>query len=377
MTAPGAPAVVTPAEATEGCRYCWMCRHVCPVGHVTHRETYTPHAWALTIESVARGQLTWNRETVDVLYACADCGLCRTHCVTDRPLPDAIAAARTDVTGAGLAAPVVYDIDAKLRASGNPYGAEAPAAAREIADVALLVGDAGAGLSPQTLEAAVVLLNAAGILALPIAVSRSTGWLPSSLGLRSTAAALGEALIAEVLQTEAREVIVMSAADRWAIEHVYPDRLGLTWPAGVVVRDLTTVLHEAHAAGRLRFQAPAGDVRPYAYHDPCHAPRLARDHAAPRALLAAALGAAEARPLFWREGRAHPCGAIGGLEFTHPTIAADLAGARLVDARAAGAGWLIADDPGCLHHLQAHAGDGMPVRGLFEVLAERLDEGDR
>ena len=37
-----------PIEAVHGCRYCWMCRHVCPVGHVTHRETHTPHAWALS-----------------------------------------------------------------------------------------------------------------------------------------------------------------------------------------------------------------------------------------------------------------------------------------------------------------------------------------
>jgi Fe-S-cluster-containing hydrogenase component 2 len=66
-----APAGAEP-RTTENCRFCWMCRHVCPVGHVTHRETLTPHAWALTIESVARGQLSWNAETSGVMYACAD-----------------------------------------------------------------------------------------------------------------------------------------------------------------------------------------------------------------------------------------------------------------------------------------------------------------
>ena len=47
-----------PVPTTENCRFCWMCRQACPVGHVSHRETYTPHAWALTIESVKRGQLS-------------------------------------------------------------------------------------------------------------------------------------------------------------------------------------------------------------------------------------------------------------------------------------------------------------------------------
>ena len=77
-------------QTTEGCRYCWMCRHACPVGHVTARETYTPHAWALLIESVARKQIAWNRESADVMFACADCGLCQAHCATDQPLPDAL-----------------------------------------------------------------------------------------------------------------------------------------------------------------------------------------------------------------------------------------------------------------------------------------------
>lgn len=363
-------AQVTPAEATEGCRYCWMCRHVCPVGHVTHRETYTPHAWALTIESVARGQLTWNREAVDVLYACADCGLCRTHCVTDRPLPDAIAAARAEVAGARLAAPVVYEIDEKLRTFANPYGVKAPAASPQTGDVALLVGDAGHCSSPATVDAAVALLRAAGVTPVQIGSGRSTGWLSSSLGLRDTAVALGTALIDEVRAAGAKEVLVLSVADRWAIERVYPDRLGLSWPAEVVVKDVTTMLHEAFQAGRLRFKS-GGSAPAYAYHDPCHAPRVVRDHAAPRALLDAALGGASARQPFWRETRAHPCGAIGGLEFTHPAIAGELAAARAADARAAGAEWLVTDDPGCLHHLRSRA-DGVEVHGLHELLAARV-----
>ena len=83
---------------TENCRYCLMCRHVCPVGHVTHLETLTPHGWGLTIESVKRGLLTWNAETINVLYSCADCGACRANCVTDQPLPDAIASARAEAS---------------------------------------------------------------------------------------------------------------------------------------------------------------------------------------------------------------------------------------------------------------------------------------
>ena len=32
----------------ENCRYCLMCRHADPLGHVTHLETLTPRGIALT-----------------------------------------------------------------------------------------------------------------------------------------------------------------------------------------------------------------------------------------------------------------------------------------------------------------------------------------
>jgi Fe-S oxidoreductase len=357
--------------ATENCRFCWMCRQVCPVGHVTSRETLTPHAWALTIESVKRGQLTWNRETAGVMYACADCGLCRSHCVTDQPLPDAIAAARADIVRRGLAPDVVADIDRRLRAHGNPYSSESPAASARKGPVALFVGDAGRYRSARSVEAAVKLLEAIGIDAVPMCSGRSNGLLANALGLTETAETLGRAVLEDVAASGAREVLVLAPADRWTFEYVYPHRLGLTWPSAVAVREVTDVLAGAVAEGRLRFER-RGDEESYGYHDPCHAPRVAADRVAPRALLAAALGASGARNLFWRGSRAHPCGAVGGLEFTSPDIARRLAEARLADAASAGVRVLITEDPTCVAHLSAHGRVGLAVTGLYELLAGRL-----
>jgi Fe-S oxidoreductase len=123
-------------------------------------------------------------------------------------------------------------------------------------------------------------------------------------------------------------------------------------------------------AGRLRFRSASDDAA-WGYHDPCHAPRVGRDPAAPRALLAAALGPSSAQDLFWRAERAHPCGAIGGLELTQPDIAAELARARIADAHAAGATLLVSDDPECVAHLQRHAADDMTVVSLYELLESR------
>lgn len=358
-----------PAQTTDGCRYCWMCRQSCPVGHVTSRETLTPHAWALLIESVKRGVIAWNAETADVLYQCADCGLCQSHCATDRPLPQAIALARAEVAAAGLAPDAVYALRDALQADARR---STPAAAGPVraGEVALFVGHHGRRRA-AAVEAASRLLAAAGIAAVRIGEGCDTGVLASALGFPDIARAQAEAAIAAVTTSGAREVLVFGPGDRYAFERLFTERLGVTWPEGVTVREVTSALADSLATGALRiaFRAGAGS---FAYHDPCHTTRVHRDHAQPRALLAAALGDDGARRLFWRENRAHPCGSVGALSHTHPALADQLSDARLADAAAAGATVLVTDDPSCLEHLQSRSASRVSVVGLYELLAERL-----
>lgn len=369
MSAPARQAVPV-VEVTEGCRFCWMCRQACPVGHVTASETLTPHGWALAIASVKRGTLAWNAESADVLYKCADCGLCRAHCVTDQPLPEAIALARVAVAEAGLAPKAAYDLQRRLEEWGGAHG-PAGAATRDTGEVGIFVGDAGGAAGAGTLDAAVALLDAAGIRTVRVAPGRSTGAVASSLGFPSTARALADAVIGDVEASRCRTLLVLGPGERYAFERLYRDRLNVAWPAGVEVREVTGVLADALAGGRLAFRRTDAE-RPYAYQDPDETARLGRDGAAPRALLAAALGAAGERRLFWRDGRAHPTGAGGGLDVTQPELAAALAQARFADARAAGATLLVTEDPASLQMLQRHRPPDIEVAGLYELLRDHM-----
>ena len=108
-----------PIKTTDLCRYCLMCRHVCPVTTVTHNEITSPHGWGTLISSVSRGLLSWNDDSVDRLYQCADCGMCRSHCVTDQPLPLAINASRANVVAENKAPAAVVDPSA-VRNSLDP-----------------------------------------------------------------------------------------------------------------------------------------------------------------------------------------------------------------------------------------------------------------
>ena len=338
-----------------------MCRHVCPVGHVTSRETLTPHAWALTIESVRRQQLAWNDETAAVMYACADCGLCRTHCVTDQPLPDAIVDARADIVRHGKAPAAVLEFQKHLEAA-------LPAVDVPRADRILFVGRERRSAGSTEVAAALRLLDAASLAVEPAGEHASTGLVASSLGLVDLAARLARDLVAAIEASGAREILVLGPADKWTFEYVYPTRLGVPWPADVIVTEVTTALASAHGNGSLHLSRRLG--LPPAYHDPCHSPRTGRDGKAPRRLLGAIYGDQAGPELFWRETRAHPCGAIGGLDITQPDLARRLALARLKDAAHSGAATLVTDDPLCLAHLSANAESDVTVVGLFSQLAQ-------
>jgi Fe-S oxidoreductase len=357
-------------DTTENCRYCLMCRHTCPVGYGTHNETLTPHGWGLTIASVKRGLLTWNAETVDVLYSCADCGNCRAHCVFDQPLPDAIAAARAEVAAMKLAPQVVYKLDELFHKWGNPYQPQAPEPVSTTGDVALWVGDEARYLWPSALEAALKLLKAVGVEPVLIGAGRSNGFLASSLGLAETAKTLAQAVLDDVKASGATRLLVLSPGDAFAFRRLYIERLGIEWPDGVDVQEVTVLLAEKVDAGALKIKL-LDDERPYTYLDPTQTVRVPDRVEAPRKLLSALYG----RPgleVFWRKDRAHPAGNTA-LQFTQPELSQQLTMGRLYDALGAGARRVICEDPGTLNALKPGAEQvKLEVQGLYELLAGQL-----
>jgi len=353
---------------TEGCRYCLMCRHVCPVTRVTFNEATSPHGWALEIASVRRGLLAWNAETTDRLYQCADCGLCRAFCVTDQPLPDAIVAARAEVVAAGQAPAAVAEIDAALRRWGNVYGVAAPSPeATEWAETAILVGSAAFLREWESVGAARRLLEHAGVGHTLAAVGRSSGYLAYTLGLHPTARDLARATVEELDHIGCQRLVVFSPQQAHMLRHVYP-LLGAPLPELIEVIELTVLLAALLDEGRLKLRRANLEL---VYHDPCQTPRIDGRWRAPRRLLEA-LTTQRPREGFWREQRAAPCGASGGLPWTQPELAAGLARAALADATRDGARPIVTDAPGCLAHLRAHAMPGIEVRGLYELLADHL-----
>jgi Fe-S oxidoreductase len=362
--------IENPIATTENCRYCLMCRHTCPVGHVMQKETLTPHGWGLTIASVKRDLLTWNEDSVDVLYSCADCGSCRSHCVTDQPLPDAIAAARAKVVEQNLAPPAVYEVNQALQEWGNPFVKKSPEQVTQRGDVALFVGDDASYAWPSALEAVLTLLRAVGVEPVLVGVGRNNGYLASSLGLQNTAETLARANLEEITATGAGQLLLLTPGDYYTFSQLYDERLGITLPKELELLEVIQFLSDQFEAGKLLFKTSTNDS-PYAYVDPTHTVRVDGRFHAPRRLLAA-ITTTKNLNMFWREDRAHPCGNTA-LQFTQPLISNHLTYARLGDALDKGAKRVITEDPGCLAQLNRHAPRfGVQVQGLYELLAENL-----
>ena len=351
------------ATAIENCRYCLMCRHAAPVGHVMHDETVTPHGIALVAASVNRGLLDWNPSSVDVLYAEPDTGNCRAHCVTDQRLPAAIAAIRAAVCAEGLAPPSVYQIHERLARTGSAFGERL--ASSGAADVALFVGDEAHNLRPACVTSVYALLRAIRVEVAPIGIGASTGYMACSLGFPETARTQALTCLEEIRAAGARKVLVLAPVDLFAFRKLYPERLDITWPPDIELVDLATFLAAQLAKGTLRLRPGSGDAT---YIDPTHAVRTPERFGPVRELCDAALGQPP-RELFWRRDRAHPVGSTA-LQFSRPDIAEALTRARLEDARRTGASTLLCEDPGTLHHLERYASEyGLTIHGLFNTLA--------
>ena len=353
--------------AIENCRFCLMCRHVAPVGHITHNESVTPHGIALVAAMQRRGQLTWDTSTLSVLYAEPDGGNCRAHCVTDQPLPAAIAAIRAEVADKGLAPPEVVRAHDRIVENHSVFGSYEPA--NEQGEWGLFVGDAGFNLSRETMHAALQLLEACGLDVVPVGCGLDSGFIPCSLGYPKTARAQACLCIEEVQRTSIKKLLVLSPQDLFAFRQMYRERLDITWPEEIVIIDLVDFL-----AGQVldfKMIPPAGTAdNATAYVDPTHAVRLPGRFDAARTLCEVALGYTPLE-LFWRQDRAHPVGSTA-IQFTRPDIGVRLTEARLEDAVNRGAQSIVCDDPATLHELRLRNKSNLRVQGLYETLLARL-----
>lgn len=104
-------------ETIKACRYCFMCRHIAPIGNVTFREADTPRVRAILLDKVLREpSLLANADLLDTVYSADLSAACRYHCVKHFEENGLLLAAREDAVAADLAPADVRQVAAEYLA---------------------------------------------------------------------------------------------------------------------------------------------------------------------------------------------------------------------------------------------------------------------
>lgn len=308
----------------EKCRYCFMCRHLCPVQLQTGKEINTPRAKGLVLSMVNKGAQQFDEGMAKAMYECLLCDACVNDCATGYQPPVYIREARTEAVVNGLAPEAVMKLIENVEASGNIYGMEKPSFAQEGTDVLVYVGEVASCKVPQMAKSLLKVLEKAGVSAKVLANEPASGVMLADLmgyvdEVAQQAKTCADAINAAGLPT----VVVLDSYDAEIMKQQYP-QWGCEIKGNVVTA--TAFVAQLIADGKLKDCASRKELA--ACHDD---DRLARTfyEFAPIREMAKAAGY-ELGEMFNTERLAKSCGTAVALEYM-PAITKAVAGGRWDD----------------------------------------------
>ena len=350
----------------DACRFCWMCRHLCPVQLVTGKETNTPRAKGLQVSMLERG-MTMDAECARTMYECLLCGACTNDCATGFDPLVFIREARTQANVLDLVPAEVRKVIDRVLETGNIYGAKEPrvdlSGVPETGDTLVWLGECARYSVPETAEALFAVLRKAGV---PFAVLKNEPGSGSSLGdllgfvedVRAQAQRAGEA----IRRSGAKRLIVLDSYDAALMRHEYKD-WGVELPEIVTA---TACVDQLIREGRLSLKQTHEVIT---YHD---GSRLARDldeHEPARAILKA-MGY-EIHEMWQNRRLAKCCGSAVAGQYM-PDIRRKVAENRWSDVKRTDAKHLTAACPQSTEALAVTAPEEYRYTDLFVLVKELL-----
>ena len=152
------------AKHIDSCRFCWMCRHICPIAIATGLERNTSRARALSLSLVVRGAEQIG-EVADNLFECALCGACVKECVTGWDPVMFTREARTIALLDGAMPEYIEKLLINLEEKGNVYGKDLPDYIKERKGnkTLLFLGEDARFMSRDSYTSATAILDKAGV----------------------------------------------------------------------------------------------------------------------------------------------------------------------------------------------------------------------
>lgn len=308
----------------EKCRFCFMCRHLCPVQLQTGKEINTPRAKGLVLSMVNKGAEIFDKDMAQTMYECLLCDACVNDCATGYQPPIYIREARTEAIVNDLAPESVMALIENVENVGNIYGVDKPSFAQEGADVLVYVGEVAACKVPQMAKSLLQVLHKAGISAKVLADEPASGaMLADLMGYVDEVAQQAKRCAEAINAAGPKTVVVLDSYDAQIMKQEYA-RFGCEIQAEVVTA--TAYVAKLIEEGKLTAKAENGVLA--ACHDDDRLARTFYEFAPIRAMTKAAGFAVT--EMFNKERLAKSCGSAVALAYME-NIATRVAAGRWDD----------------------------------------------
>ena len=278
--------MISPNAATiaDNCRFCWMCRHLCPVGLKTGKEINTPRAKALLLSLAERGT-RFDADMARAMYECVLCGACTNDCVTGFDPTVYIREARSAAAAEELLPPGVAAVLENIEKISSIYGKKRRPLDRTPlgaggAGTLVYIGEAASEKAPSMAKAFMNLLDKAGTAFSVLPNEPPSGtFLGDLIGFVEETRTQARVCADQINGSGAKTVIVL---DPWEAATMIQRYGEWGFPIKAEIKTAPSFIADLVKQGKLKPAKKSGIV---SYHD---SSRLARDlevHDAPRFLL--------------------------------------------------------------------------------------------
>ncbi|MGE4283480.1 MAG: (Fe-S)-binding protein [Clostridia bacterium] len=357
----------------DACRFCWMCRHLCPIGINTGNESHTPRAKGLMMSLVERGA-PYTQEMAEVMYECCLCNACANDCATGYEPSEFIREARTLAVVNDLVPERVQRVIDSTIHEDNIFGMPhkdrfAPLKEHiqglpEKAETVLYIGGTAAYKKPEIAIALIRILKKAGIDFTVIAnESQSGAELGDLIGFVEEVRQVAYKTADSINATDAKNLVVLDPHDARMFKHEYSK-----WGCAPAMEIFTATYFVAGLIRTKKLVPQKVENITVTYQDPC---RLARDigETSPAREIMEAMGL-NIKEMFLHGDMTKCCGSQLVNEHS-PRLARLAAKNRCDDAARTGASILVTSCPGCLDMLGKEALESFEVADLFYLLEKQ------
>jgi Fe-S oxidoreductase len=350
----------------DNCRFCFMCRHVCPVAMVTGKEANNARSRAALLSLALRG-FDYTADMAGMVYECALCGACTAQCATCfDPLPFT-RAARLEAVSGGLAPESVNAVIRRILDSGTAWeGSDTGALAHEAAAlpkkaaILLYLGSARR-LCPENAVNALRVLKRTGLSFMVMDQEPDSGAdLFDIMGPAEEVRELAHKAARAINSTGAARIVCLSPDSAKIFCREYRE-WGISLDAKVETFSSAAALWIKE--GLLK---PVKKALAITCQDSYHLARELGETGTVREIIAAC---GDLKEMYRRGKEAISCGE-GAIGLYRPDLAGKMAKRRMNDAISTGAELIVTACPQGYYWLRK-AG-GLPVKALETLLAESL-----